>query len=117
MSGVPFKATAVDIALGRILCLIRMQQNLMQRDVARACGVTFQQIQKYETASNRIAASQLLNMASGLGVPVECFFNKTLMQAVCDDNLFDALKNFVRLSDDNRALVLDMLRVMIGTDK
>ncbi len=42
--------------------------------VAKAIGVTFQQIQKYERGSNRIVASWLFDLANTLDVPLEYFF-------------------------------------------
>ena len=47
---------------------------MSQAALAAALGVKFQQVQKYETAVNRIAASRLWRAALALGVPVEFFF-------------------------------------------
>jgi transcriptional regulator with XRE-family HTH domain len=38
-------------------------------------GVTFQQVQKYEKGTNRIAASRLYKLAEILGVPITFFFD------------------------------------------
>src|SRR5258708_39365002 len=43
--------------------------------LATALGLTFQQVQKYERGSNRIAASRLLQMCSVLDVPASYFFD------------------------------------------
>ncbi len=37
-------------------------------------GVKFQQIQKYETAANRISASRMWDIAAAMEVPVSFFF-------------------------------------------
>ena len=63
----------VDVLVGRRLCLRRKLLGLTQRDLAAATGLTFQQVQKYETAANRISASRLHDFARILGVPV-CYF-------------------------------------------
>ena len=47
---------------------------LSQKDLAKICGVTFQQIQKYETAGNRISASRLFELSTALETPVSFFF-------------------------------------------
>src|SRR6185437_1281102 len=39
-----------------------------------ACGITFQQIQKYEKGTNRIGASRLQQIADILSVPPAFFF-------------------------------------------
>jgi transcriptional regulator with XRE-family HTH domain len=41
----------------------------------KSLGVTFQQVQKYEYASNRISAGRLFEMGGILGVPISYFFD------------------------------------------
>lgn len=45
-----------------------------QETLARALGITFQQIQKYERGTNRVFASRLFHLARVLRVPVSYFF-------------------------------------------
>lgn len=59
MSGKPYAPTDYDVELGRMLATMRMRLGLSQKDVANKVGVTFQQIQKYETADNRLSVSRL----------------------------------------------------------
>ena len=47
---------------------------MSQGTLAAAIGVTFQQVQKYERAANRIGASRLWYLARSLDVPVPFFF-------------------------------------------
>ena len=42
--------------------------------LAEAIGVTYQQLQRYENGSNRVAASTLVRLARALDVPVRAFF-------------------------------------------
>jgi transcriptional regulator with XRE-family HTH domain len=42
--------------------------------LAELLGITFQQIQKYEAGTNRIAASRLYEIAAALEMPVARFF-------------------------------------------
>ena len=48
---------------------------LSQDQMGKAIGLTFQQVQKYEKGSNRIAASMLHRIAQLLDVPVSFFFD------------------------------------------
>ena len=66
--------TAVDAHIGQRVQLRRVMLGLSQKDLARVCGVTFQQIQKYETAGNRISASRLFELSTALDTPVSFFF-------------------------------------------
>lgn len=64
----------VDVHVGRKLKQIRTMRRLSQTDVARELDLSFQQIQKYEIGSNRIAASRLYDLSRILDVPTSYFF-------------------------------------------
>ncbi|QJF50146.1 helix-turn-helix domain-containing protein [Roseobacter ponti] len=64
----------VDVHVGRKLKQIRTIRRLSQTDVARELNLSFQQIQKYEIGSNRIAASRLYELSRILDVPTSYFF-------------------------------------------
>ncbi len=49
-------------------------RRLSQTDVARELDLSFQQIQKYEIGSNRVAASRLYELSRILDVPTSYFF-------------------------------------------
>ncbi|MDR1207167.1 MAG: helix-turn-helix domain-containing protein [Rickettsiales bacterium] len=55
---------------------------LTQKNLAEKCGVTFQQMQKYEKACNRIAASRLYQIGLILESPVSFFFSGLPHQTV-----------------------------------
>ena len=57
---------------------IRLRRGLLgmsQSDLARALGLTFQQVQKYERGSNRVSVGKLVRMAEILDVPLTFFFD------------------------------------------
>ena len=64
----------VDVHVGARLRALRNSQRLSQEKLANTVGVTFQQIQKYESGVNRISASMLYGIARRLAVPVAAFF-------------------------------------------
>lgn len=66
--------TAVDEHIGQRIQLRRVMLGLSQKDLAKVCGVSFQQIQKYEAAGNRIAASRLFELSTAMETPVSFFF-------------------------------------------
>ena len=45
-----------------------------QQEVAEACGVTFQQVQKYESAYCRLSVAMLWKLACALEVDIGYFF-------------------------------------------
>ncbi|MFG6517504.1 helix-turn-helix domain-containing protein [Sulfitobacter sp. 1A13496] len=64
----------VDVHVGRRLKQARTLRRQSQTDVARELKLSFQQIQKYEIGSNRIAASRLHELARILDVTPGYFF-------------------------------------------
>jgi transcriptional regulator with XRE-family HTH domain len=68
------KAHRIDILVGGKVKLRRQELGLSQGKLATHLGVTFQQIQKYESGTNRIGASRLLDLSLALHVPIEYFY-------------------------------------------
>ncbi len=64
----------VDAHVGKRLRLRRTLMGLSQEAVARAVGITFQQVQKYEKGSNAMNAGRLYEFARFMNVPVAYFF-------------------------------------------
>jgi transcriptional regulator with XRE-family HTH domain len=65
----------IDIHLGKRLRRRRRLLGLTQQQLAGACGVRFQQIQKYECGANRISAARLWQLSEALQVPVAYFYD------------------------------------------
>ena len=59
--------TQADVLLGELIKETRLAAGVSQQRLADACGITFQQIQKYERAANRISVSRLMAVAAALG--------------------------------------------------
>lgn len=64
----------VDVHVGQAVRWRRKLRGLSQEALARRLGLTFQQVQNYETGANRISASALHAIARTLEVPVSAFF-------------------------------------------
>jgi transcriptional regulator with XRE-family HTH domain len=66
----------IDVRVGARIRERRAVLGLTQDQLATAIGVTFQQVQKYERAANRISASRLYYMSKVLGVDVPYFYEE-----------------------------------------
>lgn len=64
-----------DVEIGRRIRLHRLAKGMSQMEVASLCGITFQQIQKYENGTNRVGGSRLQQIANALGVAPAVFFD------------------------------------------
>src|SRR3954453_13011419 len=56
----------MDIALGAAVRIRRRSLGISQEALAEQCGVSFQQIQKYENGANRGSFSRLVQIARAL---------------------------------------------------
>ncbi len=71
-TGVP---DPVDVHVGGRIRTRRLLIGMNQETLARALGLTFQQVQKYEGGANRVSASRLSQIAEILSVPISHFFS------------------------------------------
>lgn len=87
-SGIPHP---VDVNVGKRIKMRRCMIGMSQEKLAEEIGLTFQQIQKYERAVNRVSASKLYDFSKALGVPVNYFYQG-----------LDDVKNNVGLPDNDQ---------------
>ena len=66
---------------------------ITQSELAKVCGVTFQQIQKYEKASNKIPLDKLLTISRHV--------NKTLLDFLPADNVEAKRVKQANIQSDN----------------
>jgi transcriptional regulator with XRE-family HTH domain len=103
--------------------LARSLRAVTQEALAQHLDVTFQQIQKYEKGTNRIAASRLHAMAQFLSVPVEFFYEGAMSDGdplgtvLSDEHEHELLRLVLSVRcPENRRLLLDMARVIADRD-
>ncbi|MBK5927330.1 helix-turn-helix domain-containing protein [Rhodobaculum claviforme] len=99
----------------------RLALGLSQQMLATQLGVTFQQIQKYERAINRVSASMLWNMAQALSVPISYFYDALPQgdgEQASDRELQDfqasaLMRAFAAIDPPKRAKLLSLARSMV----
>jgi transcriptional regulator with XRE-family HTH domain len=71
----PRSVGKADKDIGQRIRLRRVEMEMTQRDLAKALGATFQQLQKYENGMNRVGAARLEQIAAILDVPITFFYD------------------------------------------
>ena len=66
--------------IGQRLCARRQGLSLSLAEVARRCGVTLQQIHRYETGENTISAPMLWSLSRCLKAPIAYFCEGLAME-------------------------------------
>jgi transcriptional regulator with XRE-family HTH domain len=97
------EAGQIDRAAGTRLRTIRKVRGISQEALAAAIGVTFQQVQKYEKGTNRIAISTLVLICRAL--------NCTPMEIIGEDLDRSATATIDTLASHNADLVRRLAEV------
>jgi transcriptional regulator with XRE-family HTH domain len=114
----------MDIALGAAVRIRRRTIGMSQEALADQCGVSFQQIQKYENGANRISFSRLVQIARALrcrvtdlmdvfdGADMETAEDLNLLNRMRTPGALDLLSGYEKLAPDVRASILNLVRTL-----
>ena len=125
-----------DTYVGARVRMRRLMLDMSQTDLARAVGLTFQQVQKYEKGTNRVSASRLQQFSKILEVPISFFFeglptpknaSKQTANAPSPAYVSDFLassdglslvKSYTRIkSPDLRRVIVNFVKALAGEDQ
>ena len=73
-------SSSFNLSVGQKIRQKRLEQKLTQGQLADKCGITFQQIQKYEKGTNGCSAFRIKEIADHLKVNVIYFFEYPVEQ-------------------------------------
>lgn len=93
----------IDAYVGARIGLRRSALGLSQSALAQQLGISFQQVQKYETGQNRISASRLHRTATVLGTSVETFFPPVETARGAADDGWEQMR-FITATADGRSV-------------
>jgi transcriptional regulator with XRE-family HTH domain len=107
------KPDSIDALVGNRVKWRRLHLGMSQERLGAAIGVSFQQVQKYESASNRISSSRLQQIANILKVPVPYFFDTLRMEssASMPERVSSADIERFLVADDGRSLARALTRI------
>jgi len=118
----------MDIALGAAVRIRRRTIGMSQEALAEQCGVSFQQIQKYENGANRISFSRLVQIARALRCRVvdlmdvldtpdrELSGDLDLLTRMRTPGALELLAAYERLNPDARSSLITFLRALVGRE-
>lgn len=133
MTKKPGLINSIDQYIAQRIQLRRVMLGMTQSDLAQKCGISFQQIQKYETAGSRIPAARLFDLSQAMETSVAFFFSglpgnfppetkTTRSMRVSDQSENDPLSKNESLtlinlywglpSDTQRKMVMQMLKTL-----
>jgi transcriptional regulator with XRE-family HTH domain len=111
----------VDLHVGQRVRQRRWLVGMTQQQLAEKVGIKFQQIQKYETGTNRISASRLWDISEAMDVPVTFFFeglgeiddDKAQKKNILEDKeALDLVRCYYAIPEHQRKRLFDLARVL-----
>ena len=75
-SASPRSANAIDAYIGARMRERRLALEMSQDQFGKELGVSFQQIQKYESGQNRVSAARLFDVCKALNVSLSSMFER-----------------------------------------
>jgi len=116
-----------DIVMGSRIRQLRKMRELSQEQLGDKCGITFQQIQKYEKGTNRLSFSRMVTMAHALEVSINDLvppqYRGTAPSAEVDDMLNTAtvvgrlVADFNACSRPCQKALIHLVAVLSGRQK
>ena len=111
-----FGAHPVDAYVGQRVRMRRVMCGLSQTALADQIGLTFQQLQKYESGVNRISASKLWLIAQKLDSPVQWFFTDAVSgksqttEFGTKREILELVRNFINIPPESRKHFLSLAK-------
>lgn len=106
----PRRLDPLDVLVGKRIRTQRLVRKMSQSDLGRQLGITFQQIQKYESGVNRVGAGRLQQIAKIFELPVNVFFGEDAATQDASEATNEAVLNFLNTARAVK-LVKDFARV------
>lgn len=119
-------AHTVDVHVGKRIRQRRWLIGMTQQALADLVGIKFQQIQKYETGSNRVSASRLWDIGEAMGVPAAFFFegikdagqhqgtvsDTSAPDMLSDKEAMDLVRTYYAIPENQRRRLFELARVL-----
>jgi transcriptional regulator with XRE-family HTH domain len=101
----------IDVHIGSRIRLRRTLLGMSQERLGEALGLTFQQVQKYESGVNRVSASRLFDLSRVLNVPIGFFFDDVPDVVLSRRETLELVGAYYRIIDPAvREHVLDLIK-------
>lgn len=112
----------IDVHVGKRIRYRRWMVGMTQQQLADRVGIRFQQIQKYETGTNRVSASRLWEISEALDATVAHFFDglsdkqpETGRDMLADREAVELVRACYRMPDKQRRRLFDLARALSET--
>jgi transcriptional regulator with XRE-family HTH domain len=116
-----YKSETADKIVGSKIKLRRKALRMTQKQLADMIGVTSQQVQKYESGTNRITMNSFVKICNGLKIrPEQLLTNFSFCEGTSehDKDLENKLLSIFRMIDNLsvKARILDLVKALVSDE-
>lgn len=112
MTKTKLSPTQFDQQIGKKVAYHRQIKGMSQTELGAFLGVTFQQIQKYESGKNKVSTEALVRMCQIFKVDIHDFINQNESARVISKSDGEFIDHFLDLSSKQRDALSTMINVM-----
>ena len=104
--------SSIESAVGEKVRFYRITAGMKQRDLAKILGISYQQVQKYETGKDKISISRLHDISDALEIPLMSFIGEGEVADISHSRqTLRLMEYFSAISDErSRQLVVDVVK-------
>ena len=107
--------------IGSKIKIKRVECGLTQADLGKKLSLTFQQVQKYEMAKNKIGIDKLYKISNILNTDIYYFLDENVSSKIADELeiikeqdkiiIIKMIKNFIRIKSDKLKIkIIDLVK-------
>ena len=107
--------------IGNKIKIKRVECGLTQADLGKKLGLTFQQVQKYEMAKNKVGIDKLYKISNILNTDIYYFLDENVSSKIADELeiikeqdkiiIIKMIKNFIRIKSDKLKIkIIDLVK-------
>lgn len=107
--------------IGSKIKIKRVECGLTQADLGKKLGLTFQQVQKYEMAKNKVGIDKLYKISSILNTDIYYFLDENVSSKIANELeiikeqdkiiIIKMIKNFIRIKSDKLKIkIIDLVK-------
>lgn len=106
--------------IGSKIKIKRVECGLTQADLGKKLGLTFQQVQKYEMAKNKVGIDKLYKISNILNTDIYYFLDENVSSKIADELeiikeqdkiiIIKMIKNFIKLNDKLKMKIIDLVK-------
>lgn len=101
-----------NIKVGNIITMLRSRMGMTQKDLGDKMGISFQQIQKYESGDSSITIARLTQICKIFEISPLAFFNETGKNYIHDKQMIEIINSIYKMPPQDRSFIQKIIQTL-----